>query len=511
MSTLFQSAARTPLSGLFWFVLVMLASVTPVRANTNVADSAASPDVSLRCTVEQSILMALENNAAFRVQRLTPQIVRTREDAARSAFDPALSGSVSRGQRHGPAFVLQPNATSDVQVADNTTAAAAALTTTLPTGTSIELGGETSIEHPMNDLAVSRAALTVTQPLLNGFGTEPNLVLLRQTRLDTRISAYELRAFALSLVAEVEQAAWDYVLTGAQLDVFRESARLAEQQLVETRERIRVGKLAELEVVAAEAERALRLEGEIDAASAHAAARLRLIRLLNPARPDRWQLMPVILDEPVPPESPLGDVEGCITIAMQQRPDLNQARLGIERGDLELVKTRNGLLPKLDFFASLGRSGYASSFDQSVKGKKGDGYDTLVGVRLNYPLGNRSARADQRQAVLNREQAGEALTNLCMLAQEDVRAAWVEAERARQQVSATRATRALQQRKFEAETAKFREGKSTALLVAQAERDLLQSQIAVIRSAVTAITSRTELYHQEGSLLARRGIAVPEE
>lgn len=492
-------------------LLVLFASLLPAGAETPVAGLSNAPSAGLTCTVGESILIALQNNTAFRVQRLTPRMVRTREDAARAAFDPALSGSLARGQRHGPSFILQPNTTSDVQVAEDTTTAEAGVGTTLPTGTRLELGGQTTIEHPVDNQTASRAGITLTQPLLNGLGTGPNLAVLRQARLDTRISVYELQAFALSLVADVEQAAWDYVLTKAQVEVFRQSARLADQQLAETRERIRVGKLAELEAVAAEAESALRLEGLIDAESAHAAARLRFIRLLNPNHPDRWQLNPVISDEPAPPEGPVGDVEVFVAQAMWQRPDVNQARLGLERGDLELVKTRNGLLPKLDFFVSLGRSGYASSFAHSVEGEAGDGYDTLVGVRLNYPLGNRSARADHRQAVLGREQAEEALANLCLLAQEDVRSAWVEADRARQQVAATQATRSLQQRKYEAETAKFREGKSTALLVAQAERDLLESQIAVVRSLVAAITSRTELYRRDGSLLARRGIAVPED
>jgi hypothetical protein len=38
----------------------------------------------------------------------------------------------------------------------------------------------------------------------------------------------------------------------------------------------------------------------------------------------------------------------------------------IERDELEIVKTRNGLLPKLDLFVNMGKSGYASSFVGSV-------------------------------------------------------------------------------------------------------------------------------------------------
>jgi len=134
------------------------------------------------------------------------------------------------------------------------TAAEAALAASLPIGTRVELGGQVGIDHPTLNSTTSRAGIGITQPLLNGLGTGPNLARLRQSRLDTRISVHELRAFALALVAGVEVAAWNDVLTQSQIEVYRESLHLAEQQLTETRERIRVGKLARLEEVAAEAE-----------------------------------------------------------------------------------------------------------------------------------------------------------------------------------------------------------------------------------------------------------------
>lgn len=493
-----------------FLLCAMLAAALSARGE-GAAAAASNAPAALSLNVGESVLMALANNPSLRLQRLATAIVRTREDDARAVFDPAFSASLSRTRREAPARILQADSSSDDPVTKDRTAAGVGLSVELPTGTRLDAGGETGTDHGSPDSTASRAGLTVTQPLLNGFGTGPNLARLRQARLDTAMSVHELRAFALALVAEAETAAWNDVLTQSQIEVYRESLRVAERQLGETRERIRVGKLAQLEEVGSEAEVALRREGLIDAESQHAAARLRLIRLLNPRQPDPWGVMLRITEEPVPPETPLAPAGTFVETALTQRPDVNQARLGIERGELDVVATRNGLLPKMDLFVTLGRSGYASSFDASVEGRDGDGYDTEVGVRIDYPLVNRGARAGYRRATLGRLQAEQALTNLCHLAQEDVRAAWVEAERAREQVAAKRATQALQRRKLEAETAKFREGKSTTLLVAQAERDLLTSRIDLIRVTIAAITARVELYRQDGSLLARRGITVDAE
>jgi outer membrane protein TolC len=137
------------------------------------------------------------------------------------------------------------------------------------------------------------------------------------------------------------------------------------------------------------------------------------------------------------------------------------------------------------------------------------GYDVLVGMSLEYPFLNRDAQAAHQRATLTRRQSAEAVGNMAQLAEVDVRSAYVEIQRAQEQVAATAVTRRLQEEKVRAETEKFRVGKSTTLLVAQAQRDLLASQISEIEAVVAYLKSFTELYRLEGSLLERRGIDAP--
>ncbi|HOO90300.1 MAG TPA: TolC family protein, partial [Syntrophales bacterium] len=179
------------------------------------------------------------------------------------------------------------------------------------------------------------------------------------------------------------------------------------------------------------------------------------------------------------------------------------------RGDLEIIRTKNGTLPKLDFFVSLGKTGYAGSFGSSVTNITGDSYDILAGINLEYPFLNRGAKADHRKSLLTRKQADESVKNMAQLVQVDVRSAYIEVGRAREQITATSATRALQEEKTRIEMEKFRVGKSTTLLVAQAQRDLLESRIAETESIANYLKSLVELYRLEGSLLERRGIEAP--
>jgi outer membrane protein TolC len=209
------------------------------------------------------------------------------------------------------------------------------------------------------------------------------------------------------------------------------------------------------------------------------------------------------------PEIKLEDVELHVAVSKRMRPVLNEARLEILRGDLELVKTKNGLLPLMDLFITLGKSGYADSFGESVSNIKKDNYDALAGIKFNYPVFNRDAEALHRRAQLIREQAQKSLENLSQLVEVDVRTAYIEVNRTKQQIAASSATRMFNEEKLRTETEKLRVGKSTSFLVAQAQRDLLVSRIAEVQALANYLKALIDLYRQDGSLLERRRISAP--
>jgi outer membrane protein len=461
----------------------------------------------IRVTLQDAVLMALEHNRSLRIEKLNPPIARTAEDEKRAAFDPVLTGEYSQ-DRTKTERQIQGNQ----KKVDNDVSGELAVSNYLPTGTDVELSASTSqtwSDLYSDDLFASRVGLTITQALLRGAGIDYNLAALRQARLDTKASLYELRGFAESLIAQVETTYWDYALTQRQIDIFLESLRLAEQQKSETEEMIRIGSLAESELYAAEAEIALRREGLINARSTLQKTRLQFLRLLNPPGTDLWDRDIELLYLPTVPDVTLEDVKTHVDIGLKMRSDLNQARLQIQRGDLEIVKTKNGILPRMDVFIDLGKTGYAGSFGKSFDDIDGKSYDVLAGISLEFPIINREARGKHRRAILTRDQADEAVSNLAQIVQVDVRSAYLEVNRSKEQIAATAATRALQEEKARIEAEKFRVGKSTSILVAQAQRDLLSSRISEIQAIVNYLKSLIDLFFMEGSLLERRGIMAP--
>ena len=465
-------------------------------------------DGPLELSIEDVTFLALRNNQDLQVQQLNPVIAGTFERIERGVYDPELFAELvyseevasESSRATGEQFAVE---SVDVDLA-------AGIRQDLPSGTSLEASVEQQRDQSSRapDQRAARLGLTVTQSLLQGFGPAVNLVSIRQAELDTLASIYELRGFTEALIAQAETAYWNYVLALEELSIFQSSLNIARRQRDEVEQQIEVGLLPETEGAAARAEVALREQALINARSLLEERRLRLLQVINVDQDSLLDREVRAASDPGTASEPIRDRAQRLALARQSRPDLAEARLRLKQGRLETIVTRNGLLPRLDLFMDLGRTGYGESTSAAHKELDADTYDVSAGVRLSHALGNRAAMALDEQARATFLQAREAVRNLGQIVRLEVSLAVNEVERARQQISASEATRRLEEQTARAEEERFDVGSSTALLVAQAQRDLLASQIAEVRAIIEYRIALVELYLAEGSLLQRRGVVV---
>ena len=482
-------------------------SPTGEPADANNAEYAKAP---LEIGIHEAILLAMENNQSLIVERMNPEIQRTFEQEELAVFDPLISPEVSN-KRTVADRLSRAGSSIESQTVDSITGSIS-LAKLFPTGTALDLEAGTNYTDSSlysDTFTANRIGFSVTQALLRGLDVRANMARVNQARLDTLISEYELRGFTEIVLEQVESKFWDYALAQRQIEIYTDSLKLAEKQLTEAEERIIIGDLAETELAAAQAEVALGRENLINARSALAKERLGLLRLLNSSGDIDWNRDVTLQYDTTLPDFQLDDVNQHVQVALRMRPDLNQTRLQIKRGDLEVVRTKNGLLPRLDTFISFGKSGYADTFDKSLNNMDEGSYDVTWGLAFEGSPMNRGARARYARAVAGKQQLSKALENLSQLIQVDVRSAYIEVKRTQEQISATTATRNFQEEKLRAETEKFRVGKSTSLLVGQAQRDFVASQIAEIQAVANYLKALVALYRLEGSLLQRRGLAAP--
>ncbi len=494
-------------SGLLGVILVISGNVLLLAQEPN-QPAPGAPVPVLEISIEEAVIQGLSGNLELRIQRLNPVIAGAFEQIARGSFDPELFAEFSTEEEK----VTEVDRGTQEQFAVDAESydAAVGVRQTFATGTEVEVavGQDRTISDRTPEQQSARAGLSITQSLLQGFGSGVNLVAVRQARMETEASRYELRGFTEALVARIESTYWRYVLANESISIFEESLAIARTQRDAIEDRIEVGDLPRNEIAAVNAEIALRESALIDARSDKETLRLQLIRLINP-RSNSGLSSPILpTTKPTADFENLEGMEDRLELIETYRADIQEARLRIEQDRLETVQTRNGRLPRLDLFINVGITGYADTFKGSFEDIDGDTYDVRAGIVFSQSLGNRANRGRDLAALSNLRQSEEALNNLRQLARYDFLLAVNEVRRAEQQIDATATVRIFQEQTVSNEQERFNVGAATTLQVALAQRDLLESRIAEVESLVDYKIALLNLYLAEGSLIERRGIQV---
>ncbi|MDQ8202335.1 TolC family protein [Pelagicoccus sp. SDUM812003] len=493
----------------------------PSSIQPNASDLSVSPYVSwdpppfetidgtLPLSIEAAVFTALGRNRELRIQSLEPVIAGAFEQIERSRFNPELFGSAQASEEEVSETARSTG--EQFSVTGRDAQGEIGIRQELATGADIELaiGQNRSISNRTPEQQEARVGLSVTQSLLRGFGPAVNLASVRQAKIDTLASQYQLRGYTEEFVADVEIAYWNYVLAQQEMSIFESSLTLAQQERDEVEGRIEVGALSETEGAIARGELARRKSALIDTRAELERQKLRLARLLNIDPSEVRDLSIETTSAPATEPDPLDDIESRAELALLKRSDLNESRLRLQQERLQTVVTRNGLLPQLDLFITLGKSGYADAFLDSFEDLQEDSYDVSAGLRFSQFLGETASQARDLAARANREQAAEAVLNHEQIVRLDVQLAVTEVERAREQIEATADIRRHLEETVIGEEERLEVGDSTELQVAEARRDLLESRIREVEALINYRIALVELYLSEGSLLERRGISIP--
>lgn len=471
-----------------------------------------TPDGSLALSLEDAAVMALSNHPDLAAQRLGPVIAGAFADIEAGTFDPEGFGLLRLGQEVTSS--VDRATQQQFGVTGRDTDAELGVRQSLPTGTDVELAVTQS--RRASDRAPEQqsadVSLTLTQALLRGANREANLVRLRQSRLDVVASVYELRGFAQAVLAETETAYWRFVLADRSVAIFERGLEVSRRQRDVAQQQIDAGMLANAEAAPAIAEAALREQGLIDARAQRHASRLRLLSLILPPdtaadAPDTLPRIQAVTTAPTKAPT-LTDLADRIALAQQLRPDLNEARTRLAQDRLETQLTRDGLLPQLDLFVTLRKTGFGDTFGSSINDLDGETYDVSGGLRLSRSLTQRGPQARDRAAHATRRQSALAVQNLARAVRLDVRLAANEVKRLRLQLDAAEITRQARARVTETENARQAAGSGTALQVALAQRDQLEAEIALAQTQVRYRIALIDLHLAEGTLLERRGVGV---
>jgi outer membrane protein len=286
--------------------------------------------------------------------------------------------------------------------------------------------------------------------------------------------------------------------------------QLAQQSFRDNRARVEIGTMAPLDIVQAEAEVAQREEGVILAEAAISRAEDTLRTLIsNPAdQPDFWNMRIEPADaatfQPV-----VVDTDAAVRNALASRTDLVASRKQIESNDISIRYFRNQSLPDVNAlvnYSAIGLAGTNFAFGQGFPppilsqtqrgfwGALGDAFGSdfptwSVQLQLNYPIGTSNSEANLARARLQNTQAQKQLQSSELQITTQIRNLARNVSTNTKRVESTRASRALAEKRLEAEEKKFQAGMTSSFLVIQAQRDLSQARNSELQAIIDYLKS----------------------
>jgi len=479
------------------------AQAAPPQQKTLEERAEARPVIQL--TVEQAVRMALDNNIELSVERLNPQLQDLTLAQTRGAYSPTLNSLVNANSSmplptsllNGGNRVTNEVANANVNIAQTLPWFGTSYTAAFNNGRT----NTTSTFATLNPQFTTQLTATITQPLLRDFKIDNTRNQLRTGTIAREISDITLLTRMTNLTATTKNAYWDLLAAIRAIEAAKQSLALAEKLVEDNRVRVEVGTLAPMDIISAQAEAATRRQTLTQAEATRRTAELVLKRLIVSETTDavwRATIDPIDMVQVEPATIVL---ESAVTTALDQRTDLLTARKNLASNDVNIQYLRNQMMPALNATATLGTRGLGGNqfireggvVVGTIPGgwpeafammRQFDYPNWTVGMTFSYPLGKSSQEAAFARAKLQYQQSQSQIRALELTVATEVTNAALQVESNLRRMQASRAARELSEKRLENEQSKFEVGMSTNFFVVQAQRDLLDAQIAELRAAL---------------------------
>jgi outer membrane protein TolC len=388
-----------------------------------------------------------------------------------------------------------------------------------------------SLRSTLNPYKTSSLGLTLTQPLLRGYGVQMNRRFIRIARNSRKVTDMVFRQQVIDTVSGVIRLYYDLVSLSEDVRVKRQTLDLAKKLYDDNKAQVEQGTMAPIELVRAQA---LIAASQQDLANSDGLEREQELIVktvltrrgtadpaLRAARVIATSPTPALESEPIPP------IQDLLAEAFKNRPDIASAGLQLTNTEIALEGSRNNLRPDLSLTAlatnsglagdpntmstTMPSSGFIGGFGGTLEQILRRNYPTYgVGIQLTLPLRNRVAQADYTRDTLQLRQTQIRRQQLENQARLEVEDALIALERSRAAYAAARDSARYQEQSLAAEQEKFSVGLSTTFLLIQYQSQLAQARSTEVAARGAYAKARVLLDHALGITLDRNNVAVDE-
>ncbi|MGH9574948.1 MAG: TolC family protein [Candidatus Acidiferrales bacterium] len=530
-------------------------------------------DGKLNLTLQDAVALALENNLDIAVQRYTPWINEMNLLAARAGsrvnFDPNVTMNLNEVDQTIP--IANPlisgvgvNTNAASSLTQHQTVGNFGYSQGFAPGTEVALTfnnnrtSSSASANVFNPSLQSTLGVSITQPLLNGFGILPNERFIIEQRNNVKIGEWQFKTSVINDITTTTDDYWNLVQARQQVNVEQQTVSVDQTLYNNNQKQLEIGTMAPLDVLTAQSQLASDRQALIVAQTVQLEDETKLLNDItkNPQDPI-LKGVEVVPTTPIPTTDTVGNpaLDDAVQQAWAARPELQQVALQLKNDDVEVKVTKNALLPTLNLVGQYSTTGLggvgkqttiaqgslipnpnapillngvavpgefvgeipATSTTTAVPGGISDAWDSLihsrfptfqVGLQMTLPIRNRVAQANNGIAQLNQRQEETLYQEQKNAIYLGVRNALIAVSQSRNAVAAASTARQLAQQTFEDEQKKYQLGSSDSYTVALRSRDLTLAETTELQDEINLVESIVALDQAMGHTLETHSITI---
>ena len=447
----------------------------------------ATDEPSQEITLAEAVQLALRSNRTVKSSYLDRVVQKFDLKVARDQFSPDVDLDASAGYTGSE---TQTQGSSDATTSD------LSLASTLTAKQEFKTGGTLTFSWARNDsLADTNSSaenrtgantwtVKFTHPLLKGAGVDVNTATLTLAELSEQSNLLSHRDTISATVNATIRAFRAYAQRARQNAIIQASLERSQAHLEMNRLLIELGRMPANEIIQSESNLANQEFAHETALNDLDNARLGLLKVLDLPRGTR--LTP-LEETDLPTVHP--DPDRCLKTAFRNRADFINARMALERAQIQLLLAQDNQKWDLDFTSQLS----AGDTEQRTAADT-ETYNWNIGLRLAVPLYGDltreqtllSARTGLKKAELALEEIKQ---NITLEVQDAIRVVEIRLK----QVGMAKRSRELSAKKLSVEQEKLKVGRTTTFQLVSFQNELVDSQNAEVNARVDYLNSLTDL------------------
>lgn len=457
-------------------------------------------------SLKEAIFFALKNNLDLQIEMTNTDYFWNSLKINESIFVPTFNVDFTNSETNRPSTGVLSGA--EIDKMKN-------LSLTLRLDQKLALGGNLSVQvenskresssrfwNP-NPILSSQLTFSLSQPLLKGFGTFATKKDIYIANNEYKKNRHQLRDQIINLVNNVENAYWNLVYAHQSLEATKMGLKQAKDLLRENEIKVRVGSAAKIEILEAQTSVAnyesqvIQSEQNVQTAEETLKKILNMVQRVEPIEPlDKPDIKTISID-----------FNKFLHEALNNRPDIERARLDLKNYNILVKYARNQMLPDLQLTASyyttgqggdqliyegnplFGPSILVGSIEKDIWESMKDVISNLyrnysIGLSLSIPLSFSREKAQLAQAKINLKRALLTLKNIENNIYSEVKEVLKELEARTKLVRANEIALKLNEQKLMAEKKKLAVGLSTNFYVINAQNEYLRALTNELRAKI---------------------------